>query len=320
MSLAHGVPTRLADMIHPRPLRRLRRSGSSARRDISADPPQELPGGHGAAQRVRPLPADRILRDPKAAAFFDVDNTVVQGASLFHLAKGLYRRGFFPLRLILRGAWLNIYFRVVGKENPEHIAQAREASLDLIKGHTVEELEAAADEIYSESIEARIWPGTRAIAQQHLDVGQPVWLVTAAPIEVATMMAFKLGLTGALGSRAEEVDGVYTGHLVGDLLHGQAKADAMQALADEHGFDLARCHAYSDSYNDLPMLSLVGYPCAINPDGRLKPYALQRGWEIRDYRSGRQALRFGLLSATVLGAATGAVVTTVATKRWFGRR
>src|SRR5580765_7221039 len=198
------------------------------RRRVRQGEPTALPGGHGAAQRVRRRTATgqdqfdgRIKVDSQAAAFFDVDNTVVQGASLFHLAKGLYRRGFFPARLIIRGAWLNVYFRLVGKENPEHIRQARESALDLIKGHTVEELEEAADEIYTESIEARVWPGTRAIAQLHLDVDQPVWLVTAAPIEVATVIAERLGLSGALGSRADHVDGVYTGLLNGDLLHGQ---------------------------------------------------------------------------------------------------
>lgn len=287
--------------------RRRRRSPVSPE-DLIGTPgqPEELPGGHGAAQIVQPVAEERIRRDPVAAAFFDVDNTVVQGASLFHLAKGLYRRGFFPARLIVRGAWLNVYFRVVGRENPEHIAQARAAALELIRGHTVAELEEAADEIYTESIEARIWPGTRAIAQQHLDVDQPVWLVTAAPIEVATVTARRLGLSGALGSRAEHVDGIYTGRLVGDLLHGQAKADAVAALAAEHGHDLSRCHAYSDSVNDLPMLSLVGYPCAINPDARLKQHAVEHGWQIRDYRTGRRALRASLIGAGALGALGGA--------------
>ena len=68
-----------------------------------------------------------------------------------------------------------------------------------------------------------------------------------------------------------------------------AKADAVRALAHEHGFDLAHCFAYSDSYNDLPMLSLVGHPCAINPDGRLLAHAEEQDWQIQDYRSGRKA-------------------------------
>ena len=143
----------------------------------------------------------------------------------------------------------------------------------------------------------RIWPGTRALAQLHLDQGQRVWLVTAAPIEIAQIIARRLGLTGAMGTVAEHVDGVYTGRLVGDMLHGPAKAEAVKALAAREGLDLARCSAYSDSYNDLPMLSLVGDPCAINPDARLRAHAREQGWRVRDYRTGRKAARAGLLAA-----------------------
>ena len=141
----------------------------------------------------------------------------------------------------------------------------------------------------------RIWPGTRALAQLHLDQGQRVWLVTAAPIEIAQIIARRLGLTGALGTVAEHVDGVYTGRLVGDMLHGPAKAEAVKALGGREGLDLSRCSAYSDSYNDLPMLTLVGDPCAINPDARLRAHAREQGWRIRDYRTGRKAARVGLV-------------------------
>ena len=117
------------------------------------------------------------------------------------------------------------------------------------------------------------------------------------------MIARRLGLTGAMGTVAEHVDGVYTGRLVGDMLHGPAKAEAIKALAEREGLDLAECSAYSDSYNDLPMLRLVGDPCAINPDARLRAHARAHGWRIRDYRTGRKAARAGL----VVGPAAGAV-------------
>jgi HAD superfamily hydrolase (TIGR01490 family) len=214
-----------------------------------------------------------VEADPTAAAFFDVDNTVMQGASIFHLARGLHRREFFSTRDILGAAWKQVYFRLVGVEDPEHVAEARASALSFIAGHTVEELESLGEEIFDERMAHRIWPGTRALAQLHLDQGQRVWLVTAAPIEIATIIARRLGLTGAMGTVAEHVDGVYTGQLVGDLLHGPAKAEAIKALAAREGLDLARCSAYSDSSNDLPMLSLVGDPCAINPDTRLRAHA-----------------------------------------------
>jgi HAD superfamily hydrolase (TIGR01490 family) len=280
----------------------------------AAGPLQEAPEElEEVAARQEPL----IREDPTAAAFFDLDNTVIQGASLFHLAKGLYRRGFFPTRVILKGLWVQVYFRLVGKEKAGHIDDARSVTLGFIEGHTVEELTEIASEVYEESIAERIWPGTRALAQMHLDVGQQVWLVTAAPVEVAGIIAARLGLTGALGTTAEHIDGVYTGRLKGDLLHGPAKAQAIRALAHEHGLDLAHCFAYSDSYNDLPMLSLVGHPCAINPDGRLLSHAAEQDWQIQDYRSGRKAARLGLLGAGAAGATAGAVATGLAVRRIF---
>jgi HAD superfamily hydrolase (TIGR01490 family) len=261
------------------------------------------------------LPEPLIREDAAAAAFFDLDNTVIQGASMYHLARGFYRRGFFPARVIVKGIWLQTYFRVAGRENPGHIEDARNATLGFIQGHTVAEVEEIATEVYEESIAPRIWPGTRAMAQLHLDVGQPVWLVTATPVEVAGVIAARLGLTGALGTTAEHVDGVYTGRLRGGLLHGPAKAEAVRALAREHGLDLARCFAYSDSFNDLPMLSLVGHPCAINPDPLLLAYAEEQDWQIRDYRTGRRAARMGLLGAAGAGATAGAVATGLAVRR-----
>jgi HAD superfamily hydrolase (TIGR01490 family) len=248
-----------------------------------------------------------IPADPHAAAFFDVDNTVMQGASIFHLARGLHRRKFFTTRDIAGAAWKQAYFRVVGVEDPDHVAEARNSALSFIAGHTVAELEALGEEIFDEAMAPRIWPGTRALAQLHLDEGQRVWLVTAAPIEIAQIIARRLGLTGAMGTVAEHVDGVYTGRLVGDLLHGPAKAEAVRALAAREQLDLARCSAYSDSFNDLPMLSLVGDPCAVNPDSRLRAHAREQGWRIRDYRTGRKAARAGLVLGAVAGAVTGSV-------------
>ncbi|HEY5822478.1 MAG TPA: HAD family hydrolase [Propionibacteriaceae bacterium] len=289
--------------------------GSSA---IEVDPHHVL-AARGPLDGALPMPDAVIHEDPSAAAFFDLDNTVIQGASIFHLAKGLYRRDFFSGRVIFKGLWMNTYYRVLGRENTDHISDARSTMLSFIEGHTVSELEEIGNEVYEESIASRIWPGTRAIAQMHLDVGQQVWLVTAAPVEVAGIIAARLGLTGALGTTAEHHDGVYTGRLKGELLHGPAKAEAVRALAHEHGLDLARCFAYSDSFNDLPMLSLVGHPCAINPDGRLQSHAEEQDWQIRDFRSGRRAARLGLLGAGAAGATAGAVAAGLAVRRYLRR-
>jgi len=255
--------------------------------------------------------------DASSAAFFDVDNTVMQGASIFHLARGLHRRKFFTTRDILGAVWKQAYFRVVGVEDPQHIAETRASALSFIKGHTVQELEELGEEIFDEAMAHRIWPGTRALAQLHLDQGQRVWLVTAAPIEIAQIIARRLGLTGAMGTVAEHVDGVYTGGLVGDMLHGPAKAEAIKALATREGLDLSRCSAYSDSANDLPMLELVGDPCAINPDAKLRAHARSAGWRTHDYRTGRKAARVGLVVGAAAGAVSGSVAAGVALR---GRR
>ena len=256
-----------------------------------------------------------VSPDPTAAAFFDVDNTIMQGASIFHLARGLYRRKFFTTRDIVSAAWQQTRFRIVGVEDPDHVEQARNSALAFITGHSVAELEEIGEEIFGEAMAHRIWPGTRALAQQHLDRGQRVWLVTAAPVEIARILARRLGLTGALGTVSEHVDGVYTGRLVGDLLHGSAKAEAVRALAEREGLDLARCAAYSDSSNDLPLLSLVGSPCAINPDSALRTHARERGWQVYDYRTGRKAARVGAAGAAVAGAVTGGAVAGLALRR-----
>ena len=263
--------------------------------------------GEAAASAAEVESALTLPSDPTAAAFFDVDNTVMQGASIFHFARGLHRRKFFTTREIAGAAWKQAYFRIVGVEDPAHVAEARATALSYIAGHTTAELEELGEAIFDEAMAHRIWPGTRALAQLHLDEGQRVWLVTAAPIEIASIIARRLGLTGAMGTVAEHVDGVYTGRLVGDLLHGPAKAEAVKALAAREGLDLARCSAYSDSSNDLPMLSLVGDPCAINPDARLRAHARAHGWRIRDYRTGRKAARAGLVAAAAAGAVSGAV-------------
>ena len=148
-----------------------------------------------------------------------------------------------------------------------------------------------------------------AIAQAHLDAGRQVWLVTATPVEIATVLAARLGLTGALGTVSEIEDGRYTGRLVGKPLHGLAKAEAVKALAEEEGLDLAACWAYSDSSNDIPMLSSVGHPVAVNPEPALRSHARQSGWDIKDFRRREQFKRAAVPAmSTAAGVAAGMAV------------
>lgn len=252
--------------------------------------------------------------DPTSAAFFDVDNTIMRGASIFHLARGLYERKFFNVRDIARFAWQQTSFVLLG-ENMEHVAEIQEKALSFVAGHSVAELTAIGEEVFDEFMADKIWPGTHALARMHIDAGQRVWLVTATPVEVAEVIARRLGLTGALGTVAESVDGIYTGRLVGEPMHGAAKVEAIKALATREGLDLSRCAAYSDSANDIPLLSLVGHPCAINPDATLRSHARENGWRIRDYRKRRKAVKVGVPAAAVAGALAGAAVGAVAIRK-----
>jgi len=257
--------------------------------------------------------------DPHAAAFFDVDNTMMIGASIFHFAKGLAARKFFTWQDLARFTLKQLRLRVRG-ETSDDLHRTRESALAFIAGKDVSEIVSLGEEIYDEEMSDRIWSGTLALAQQHLDAGQRVWLVTATPVELATIIARRLKLTGALGTVAESSDGVYTGHLVGDVLHGEAKALAVIALAEREGLELAKCSAYSDSINDIPLLSLVGHAVAVNPDSALRAEARERGWEIRDFRTGRKAARIGIPSALGAGAVAGAVTAGLALRRKSQRR
>jgi HAD superfamily hydrolase (TIGR01490 family) len=256
------------------------------------------------------VPADRT-----AAAFFDVDNTMIRGASIYFFGKGMAGRGLITTKDLVRFGFQQLKFRVAGKEDMGAVAEAREKALSLVAGKPVAEIVAYGEEIYDELMAERIWSGTRALAQTHLDAGQRVWLVTATPVELARIIAKRLGLTGALGTVAEVENGLYTGRLVGEPLHGPSKAEAVKALAEREGLDLARCTAYSDSANDIPMLSTVGTAVAINPDTDLRELAKNRGWEIRDFRTGRKAAKIGVPTALLLGAAGGALAAIVARRR-----
>ncbi|HEV8222609.1 MAG TPA: HAD-IB family hydrolase [Streptosporangiaceae bacterium] len=264
-----------------------------------------------AAEVIAPPPE----MDPAAAAFFDVDNTLMRGASIYHFARGLAARNMFTPLDLLRMTWVQVAYRLRGKEDSGHIDAVRQSALAFVADHKVADIVELGEQIYDETMARRIWQGTRDLALRHLAAGERVWLVTATPVELANILSSRLGLTGALGTVAETRDGVYTGRLVGGLLHGEAKAAAVRALADREGLDLARCSAYSDSANDLPMLQLVGHPHVVNPDSSLLAEARQRGWPVHEFRSGRRATLVALPVAAGLGAVAGGITAAAALKR-----
>jgi HAD superfamily hydrolase (TIGR01490 family) len=285
---------------------RLLRRGSA--RDVPDEETRAHVAGAASAAAAEVTGPPAVQPDPTAAAFFDVDNTMMMGASLFWFARGLAARKYFRSRDMAGFVWQQAKFRIAGNESSaDDVHAIRESALAFVAGRPVSEIVQASEEIYDELMADRIWSGTRLLAQKHLDAGQRVWLVTATPVELASIIAHRLGLTGALGTVAEVTDGRYTGRLVGEMMHGEAKAEAVRALAEREGLDLSRCTAYSDSANDLPMLTLCGTAVAVNPDTELRAVARSRGWTVRDFRTGRKAAKIGG-HATAVAALSGGLV------------
>lgn len=251
-------------------------------------------------------PDPDIPQDAEAAAFFDIDNTLIQGSSLVQLAAGLARHRYITPRELLPALVKQLRFRLSGSENHEDIASGREHALDLVRGKSVEELRQLCAEIVDQQVVGKAYQPTIELAAMHIAAGQQVWLVSATPVQIGQALAQRLGFTGALGTVAEERDGYFTGRLVGDILHGPGKKHAVAALAAIQRLDLKQCTAYSDSINDIPMLSMVGTPVAINPDRALRAHAHSAGWAVREYRRVRRVTRGR--PAPVAAAAAGAAL------------
>ena len=244
------------------------------------------------------------------AVFFDVDKTLLPGSSLYLFARGLYRHGFYDLRDIAGFAFGQLVFRLTGAEGRKGMEAAREQALAFIEGKRRDDLTQIGHDIVVEVIGPRIYPGMRRVIEVHHDRGDRTYLVTAAPLELAQGIAAYLGMDGALGTEAELVDGTYTGRLLGPVLHGPAKLDAVLRLADEHGYDLRQSSAYSDSVNDRPLLEGVGRPVAVNPDRYLRELAAERGWPVQDFRTRRRLWLIWLPAGVAAGITTAAAAIT----------
>lgn len=212
-------------------------------------------------------------------AFFDVDNTLMRGASVFYVGREAWRRRLISFRDIAVFAWHQFRFLAVG-ENREHLAHAKERALGLVGGHTEEALVQLANDIYEKDILPNLWPETVALTREHLAQGHEVWLITATPEIVAQVIAERLGLTGALGTKVQALEGVFTGQLDGPVLHGEEKATVARLFAEQKRADLEQCWAYSDSSNDIPLLTMVGNRVVVNPDAKLLAHANAHGWKV----------------------------------------
>jgi HAD superfamily hydrolase (TIGR01490 family) len=223
----------------------------------------------------------------RSAAFFDLDNTLLRGSSLFHLGWGGFKRGMFSAREALRFSLAQFHFLLTRKERAGAPETWGSFTAAFVKGAEVAELVRIGREIIDESIKPALRGPVLEMARRHLAAGEEVWIVTASPHELSQMLAESLGFTGGIGTRAEALEGRYTGRIPKGILHGPLKAEAVVAMADERGIDLAKSSAYSDSINDLPMLRAVGFPQAVAPDRELARLARRHGWPVhlsRNYK------------------------------------
>ena len=239
----------------------------------------------------------------RAAAFFDLDRTLMAGSSGFHWARAAQRAGLISRRRLAADAWENLKFRLRGSTD-EATDAVRERVATMIRGERVRDLGRLAPQVLA-GVLPRLYPQMLAVAYEHQDAGRPVYICTAASQEMADLMAHVLQFDGAVGSRSEVVDGRYTGRAGGPFAYREGKAILMRELAEAEGIDLGASYAYSDSESDLPMLRAVGHPVAVNPDGPLARVAREEGWDVMrfDTLGRRLKVAAAFLAFTAVGGA-----------------
>jgi HAD superfamily hydrolase (TIGR01490 family) len=238
-----------------------------------------------------------------AAAFFDLDRTLMAGSSGIFFAKAAFQTGMISRRRLARDVYENVRFRLRGSTD-ERADAVRIRVGEMISGVPVRDLERLSPRVLA-GVLPRLYPEMLAKAWSHQDEGMRVYIVTAASQEMADLLARVLAFDGGIGSRSEVIDGFYTGRAAGPFNYREGKRAALQALAEQEGIDLACSYAYSDSESDLPMLRSVGNPVAVNPDAELARVAAVEGWEV--VRLDLLGRRLKLLGALTVGGATAAL-------------
>jgi HAD superfamily hydrolase (TIGR01490 family) len=239
------------------------------------------------------------MSEPRGAAFFDLDKTLIEGSSAIHFGRAAYRAGMVSRRQLAGDAWANVRFRLRGSTD-EGTEELKQRVLDAIAGQRVVDLARLGPEVLT-GVLPLLYREVLAEAYAHQDAGRPAFIVTAASQELADVLAHVLVLEGGIGMRSEVRDGVYTGRAAGPFTYRDGKADAIRQLAAERGIDLSASYAYSDSESDLPMLRAVGHPVAVNPDRALERVARAEGWRIMRFdKLGRHLKVAGAVMALAL--------------------
>jgi HAD superfamily hydrolase (TIGR01490 family) len=216
-----------------------------------------------------------------AAAFFDLDRTLLRRSSALALAGPFRRHGLISRWQLAKAAAWQLLFVLRGASH-EAVRRAAEDGLVVLRGFTPEELRELVADAMEPILRPLVYAEPLALVEQHRARGEPVYVVSATLQEIVEAIADDLGFDGALGTQCEIVDGAYTGHAL-RALHAENKAACVRELAATNGFELSRCTAYSDSHTDLPFLEAVGHPVAVNPDRALRRIAAARGWPVLEF-------------------------------------
>jgi HAD superfamily hydrolase (TIGR01490 family) len=240
----------------------------------------------------------------RAAAFFDLDKTLMAGSSGMQFARVATRQGIVSRRQLASWALEHLRYRLRGTTE-ERTAEVLRVARDLIAGVPAKQIDRMGPEVMA-AILPRIYPQMLDEVHEHQDAGRATFIVSAAGNGVVESLAQVLGMEGGIGTRYEVgSDGNFTGRFDGPFVYGPGKVEAMKAFAAEHEIDLDASYAYSDSVSDLPMLRAVGNPVVVNPDPPLAEVAKAEGW---------QAMRFERLGRRLVAI----VITVLATVAGFG--
>ena len=263
----------------------------------------------------------RASREPRSAAFFDLDKTIIAKSSTLAFSRPFYDGGLLSRRAVLRSAYAQFMFAASGADH-DQLTKMRNYLTEMVTGWDVEVVRQSVAETLHAIIDPIVFDEAVELIENHHAAGRDVVIVSASGTEVVEPIGQMLGADHVVATRLVEVDGRYTGE-VEYYAYGPNKARAMQRLADEHGYDLATSFAYSDSETDAPMLEIVGHPFAVNPDKALRRIAEEKDWPILTFTSPvSMRARLGLdtrvakLAAVgVVAAGVGAIALMVVTRR-----
>lgn len=253
-----------------------------------------------------------------AAAFFDLDKTILAKSSSFAFARPLYKGGVIGRRDVIRSAYAQFVYLASGADH-QQMESMREYMSKLVAGWDVTTVRQIVAETLDDIVEPMIYQEAMELIAEHKAAGRTVIIISSSGTDVVEPIGARLGADIAIGTQVAIEDGHYTGEIL-FYAYGEGKAEAMRALAAEHGFDLDECYAYTDSNTDLPMLEIVGHPFAVNPDSELRAVASERDWPILDFKK-PVAMRVNIdgkqVAAAGAGVALGAVALGLA---WYARR